>query len=600
MVDITLTKHYSDLDIIKRTFKYISPVKGKFILGFLLIVINVILNILIPFIVGSYMDVLKVENLATQSIIYICLFCGSYLLVIIANVVLTYYEVMVIQKAGQEVVFTLRQAVFEKIESFSHDQLSNIPIGRLVTRVNSDTNALNELYTNVLVNLLKYILMIIGFFAFMIYVNPLITLYMLIFIALIIFVTLMYRHYSQKAFSNERKEVSNLNTFLSENLNGMKIIQIFNQEQRKYQEFEKGNRKLVKANKFVMFVFAVYRPTITLLYYLALALVFFLGFKMVVDGRVFFGSLFTFGRLTTYYQFTDSFFGPIQNIAEQFDKLQAGIVASGRIFNILDMDSTIIDEGKKKIEHFNGKIEFKHVYFAYKDEEWILKDVSFVVKPHQTVAFVGATGAGKTTILSLIVRNYDIQKGQILIDDIDIKDIPLNTLRKKIGQMLQDVFMFSGTVKDNIVLRDETITDEEVNRAIKYVNADQFISHLKDGLNTEVSENGSNFSSGQRQLISFARTIIRKPEILILDEATANIDTETERLIQDSLNKMKTIGTMLIVAHRLSTIQHADNIICLMHGEIIEQGNHQELLKKKGYYYKLYLLQYESNQKTVL
>lgn len=600
MVDITLTKHYSDLDIIKRTFKYISPVKGKFILGFLLIVINVILNILIPFIVGSYMDVLKVENLATQSIIYICLFCGSYLLVIIANVVLTYYEVMVIQKAGQEVVFTLRQAVFEKIESFSHDQLSNIPIGRLVTRVNSDTNALNELYTNVLVNLLKYILMVIGFFAFMIYVNPLITLYMLIFIALIIFVTLMYRHYSQKAFSNERKEVSNLNTFLSENLNGMKIIQIFNQEQRKYQEFENGNRKLVKANKFVMFVFAVYRPTITLLYYLALALVFFLGFKMVVDGRVFFGSLFTFGRLTTYYQFTDSFFGPIQNIAEQFDKLQAGIVSSGRIFNILDMDSTIVDEGKKEIEYFNGKIEFKHVYFAYKDEEWILKDVSFVVKPHQTVAFVGATGAGKTTILSLIVRNYDIQKGQILIDDIDIKDIPLNILRRKIGQMLQDVFMFSGTVKDNIVLRDETITDEEVNRAIKYVNADQFISHLKDGLNTEVSENGSNFSSGQRQLISFARTIIRKPEILILDEATANIDTETEKLIQDSLNKMKTIGTMLIVAHRLSTIQHADNIICLMHGEIIEQGNHQELLKKKGYYYKLYLLQYESNQKTVL
>lgn len=600
MIDITLTKHYSDLEIVKRTLKYISPVKGKFILGFLLIILNVILSILIPFIVGSYMDVLKVENLATQSIIYICLFCGSYLLVIIANVVLTYYEVMIIQKAGQEVVFTLRQAVFEKIESFSHDQLSNIPIGRLVTRVNSDTNALNELYTNVLVNLLKYVLMIIGFFAFMIYVNPLITLYMLIFIALIVFVTVMYRHYSQRAFSNERKEVSNLNTFLSENLNGMKIIQIFNQEQRKYQEFENGNRKLVKANKFVMFVFAVYRPTITLLYYLALALVFFLGFKMVVDGRVFFGSLFTFGRLTTYYQFTDSFFGPIQNIAEQFDKLQAGIVSSGRIFNILDMDSTIVDNGKKDIAHFNGKIEFKHVYFAYKDEEWILKDVSFVVKPHQTVAFVGATGAGKTTILSLIVRNYDIQKGQILIDDIDIKDIPLNTLRKKIGQMLQDVFMFSGTIKDNIVLRDETITDDEVNKAIKYVNADQFISHLKDGLNTEVSENGSNFSSGQRQLISFARTIIRKPEILILDEATANIDTETEKLIQDSLNKMKTIGTMLIVAHRLSTIQHADNIICLMHGEIVEQGNHQELLKKKGYYYKLYLLQYESNQKTVL
>lgn len=594
--DITLTRKYTDKEIIKRTLNFIKPVRNKFIIGILLIFVNVILNVALPYIMGLYTNVIDEKYMTTASLPAIIFFSVIYLLIIILNMILTYVEIVMLQKAGQTVVFGIRQAVFEKIETFSHEQLAEIPVGRLVTRVTNDTNSLNELYTSVLVNLLKYSLTLVGILGMMIFINPLLTLYMLGIMILIVIATLIYRHFSKIAFREERKQISNLNSFLSENLSGMKITQVFNQEKRKYREFKNTNNALFNAKKKVMYVFAYYRPTISFLYYAAIAMVFFVGFPMVLNKNVFFGNLFKFGQLVSYYSYSNQFFGPIQNISEQLDKLQSGIVASERIFNILDMEPTVKNATEPLlVDRFLGKIEFKHVYFAYEGEDWILKDVSFTVYPGQTVAFVGATGAGKTTILSLIERNYDIQKGQILIDGIDIKDIDMASLRSKIGQMLQDVFMFSGTIKDNITLFNDDISDDEIQKAIKYVNADTFINKLPEGLNTEVNEKGNNFSAGQRQLISFARTIISKPQILILDEATANIDTETEVLIQDSLNKMKSIGTMLIVAHRLSTIQHADNIICLSHGEIVEQGSHQQLLKNKGYYYKLYQLQFDSS-----
>lgn len=594
--DITLTRKYTDKEIIKRTLNFIKPVRNKFIIGILLIFVNVILNVALPYIMGLYTNVIDEKYMTTASLPAIIFFSVIYLLIIILNMILTYVEIVMLQKAGQTVVFGIRQAVFEKIETFSHEQLAEIPVGRLVTRVTNDTNSLNELYTSVLVNLLKYSLTLVGILGMMIFINPLLTLYMLGIMILIVIATLIYRHFSKIAFREERKQISNLNSFLSENLSGMKITQVFNQEERKYREFKNTNNALFNAKKKVMYVFAYYRPTISFLYYAAIAMVFFVGFPMVLNKNVFFGNLFKFGQLVSYYSYSNQFFGPIQNISEQLDKLQSGIVASERIFNILDMEPTVKNATEPLlVDRFLGKIEFKHVYFAYEEEDWILKDVSFTVYPGQTVAFVGATGAGKTTILSLIERNYDIQKGQILIDGIDIKDIDMASLRSKIGQMLQDVFMFSGTIKDNITLFNDDISDDEIQKAIKYVNADTFINKLPEGLNTEVNEKGNNFSAGQRQLISFARTIISKPQILILDEATANIDTETEVLIQDSLNKMKSIGTMLIVAHRLSTIQHADNIICLSHGEIVEQGSHQQLLKNKGYYYKLYQLQFDSS-----
>jgi ATP-binding cassette subfamily B protein len=323
---------------------------------------------------------------------------------------------------------------------------------------------------------------------------------------------------------------------------------------------------------------------------------FYLGGKGYIDNMTFFGQTMSSGIIVTFYMYISKFFNPIQTLAEQFDMLQRSFASSEKIFTIMDMVPQVVDEEETvEMESIRGEIEFRDVWFAYNPGEWVLKGVSFHVEAGQTVAFVGSTGSGKTTILSLICRNYDIQKGQILIDGIDIRKIKISSLRRHFGQMLQDVFLFSGTIRSNIVLRDE-FTEDEIWQAVRYVNADSFINKLDDGLDEEVRERGNNFSAGQRQLLSFARTILHKPSVMILDEATANIDTETELLIQDSLEKMRNIGTMLIVAHRLSTIQHADNIILLSQGQIAEQGNHQQLLQKKGRYYHLYTLQYSREQ----
>ena len=344
-------------------------------------------------------------------------------------------------------------------------------------------------------------------------------------------------------------------------------------------------------------VFSIFRPTVYMLYVLNLLLLFWLAGTSILDNITFANQVITVEVLVIFYQYIGSFFTPVQNLAEQFNWLQSAFASSEKIFTILDMVPEVVDEEDAiELESVKGEIEFKDVWFAYIENEWILKGVSFKINAKETVALVGSTGSGKTTILSLLVRNYDIQKGQILIDGIDIRRIKISSLRKHFGQMLQDVFIFSGTIRSNIVLREENISDEEIIQACEYVNAMHFINKMENGLDEEVRERGNNFSAGQRQLISFARTIVHKPEVMILDEATANIDTETEVLIQDSLEKMMNIGTMIIVAHRLSTIQHADNIIVLSHGEILEQGNHQELLKQKGHYYKLYQIQYQKDQ----
>ena len=366
----------------------------------------------------------------------------------------------------------------------------------------------------------------------------------------------------------------------------MKIIQIFNQEKRKEDEFVEKNVKLRKDRNNLTFAYAMYRPFINLLYFGAIALVFYLATKE--------GSTLGGGEIVGFYLYLSKFFHPVENIADQINHIQSATTASERLFELLDVKPKVLDKPDAiEIDHFEGKIEFKNVWFAYENEDWILKDVSFTINPKETCAFVGATGAGKTTILSLIVRNYEIQKGQILIDDVDISNIKIESLRKAIGQMLQDVFLFSGNIRDNITLHDESFNDEQIMETCRYVNADKFINKLPNKLDEAVIERGENFSQGQRQLLSFARTVIHKPQILILDEATANIDTETEVLIQESLDKIKNIGTMLVVAHRLSTIQKADQIIVLQNGEVIEKGNHQSLLKNKGYYYKLYKLQFE-------
>lgn len=599
----------SDLEIIKKTWPYVKPYAWKLVGVLLIMLLMIALDLassILPGTITSQLGVIaekfiETPNLLKLSDMYMTFaLCITALIVTVMNNVFVYITTMALQRIGQEIIYNMRMIVFEHIDNMSIAQINDIPVGSLVTRVASDTNQLSDLFTNTIVNLIKNMLMLVGVTVVMFAIDWRVSLILVAFMPIILISSWIFRNKSRANYRKVRHSFSVMNAFLNENISGMKITQIFNQEEQKETEFERLNDEIIKNRKTDIKIFAAYRPFVTLVYYIALALV--LGFgvyfclKYGVVSLSFIG-LSTIGVIQIFYSLVSKFFNPIQNLADQLNALQKAFTSCERLYNLLETKPDFIDkEGAIEIEHFNGDIEFKNVWFAYKENEWVLKDVSFHILPKQVVAFVGATGAGKTTILQLIVRNYDIQKGQILIDGHDIKDIKIKSLRKGIGQMLQDVFLFSGTIKSNISLRDDEISDEAIRKACKYVNADSFINKQELGLDTEVNEGGSNFSSGQRQLLSFARTVVHKPQILILDEATANIDTETEKIIQDSLLKMMNIGTMLIVAHRLSTIQHADNIICLQNGKIVEQGNHQALLKNHGYYYNLYRLQYQDQE----
>ena len=573
--------------IIKRILKYLAPKKLSFILALILLLINVFLDVLAPLILERIVNILANDTtlVLSDSLNKIISLSVIYFVVGLVNQIILYFESMILQHAGQDVIYQIRMEVFTHIENMSQNQFDEMPVGSLVTRVASYTASMSDLFSNVLVTMLRNILTVISVYFIMIFISPILSLIMLGFVLIIIISSLIFSKIVTKAFRDERRYLSDLNTYLNENLSGMEIIQIFNKEEYKKKEFSLKNEKLRKAGYRVVIAFGIYRPFMTLLYILAVASTFGMGLYISLSS----------GEIVAFYLYLSKFFNPIQNLADQLNNLQKATTASERLFNLLDVEPDVRDsEDAIDIDAFKGKIEFRNVWFSYKKDEWILKDVSFVISPGETVAFVGATGAGKTTILGLIVRNYEIQSGSILIDDIDIRKIKIESLRRNIGQMLQDVFLFSGTIKSNITLHDDKFSDEEINNAISYVNADRFINKLEHGLDEEVIERGENFSQGQRQLLSFARTVLHKPQILILDEATSNIDTETEVLIQESLEKIKNIGTMIVVAHRLSTIQHADNIIVLSHGEIVESGNHQKLLSNKGYYYKLYELQFNN------
>lgn len=606
-------RHMSDREIIKRTWPYVKPYAKKIGLVLFVMLIMIVLELLgvtLPGYVTSSLGNLVKEfsdgSIRLSNMQKVFEICMAVLIVNLANSLLLYITTMSLQRIGQSIIYDLRIMVFEHIDNMSIAQINEIPVGTLVTRVTSDTNALSDLFTNTIVQLIKNLLLLIGVIVVMYLIDWRMASIMMLFLPIIAISSLIFRKLSRSNYRRVRKSFSVMNAFLNENISGMKITQIFNQEKQKEAEFKRLNAEIVKTRKTDIKIFATYRPFITLLYYAAFALVFGYGtYFCICYGIVAWPllgsyiSLSVIGIIEIFYSLVGRFFNPIQTLADQLNALQKAFTSCERLYNLLDIKPDFRNrENALEIEHFNGDIEFKNVWFAYKEGEWILKDVSLHIKPKQVVAFVGATGAGKTTILQLIVRNYDIQKGQILIDGIDIRDIDIKCLRRGIGQMLQDVFLFSGSIKSNINLRDDSIPDADIVEACKYVNADQFIDKLPKGLDEEVLEGGNNFSSGQRQLLSFARTVVHHPQILILDEATANIDTETEKIIQDSLLKMMNIGTMLIVAHRLSTIQHADNIICLQKGQIIEQGNHQDLLKQKGYYYNLYRLQYEDQEIT--
>ena len=586
-------RNMADGEIVRRLVQYAKPYGGKFIIVGFLVLFSISYDIASPLIVG-YIEELVVGDFTLNHLFAsVAVYAG----VLVFSMLSTYFQAVILQKVGQRIISDLREDLFTHIESLAHEQLNEIPVGKLVTRVTNDTNAISMMFTNLLVNLTKNAFVILGILVAMLCLNYELTLMVLCFVPFIVIFTVIFRKFSRRAYRKVKDATTDINTYLSENLSGIKVTQIFGREDEKMTEFRQKSQTLARANQEQIFVFGVFRPLVYMLYISSILCLFYLGGMGHLTGATFLGQSISSGTIVTFYMYISKFFTPIQNLAEQFNWLQSAFASSEKVFSIMDIEPKMQDAPDAiELEDIKGEIEFKDVWFSYIPGEWVLQGVSFHVNPRQTVAFVGSTGSGKSTILSLICRNYEFQKGEILIDGIDIRKIKISCLRKHFGQMLQDVFLFSGTIRSNIVLREENIPDEEIMEVCRYVNADHFINKLDHGLDEEVRERGNNFSAGQRQLLSFARTILHKPSVMILDEATANIDTETELLIQDSLEKMRSVGTMLIVAHRLSTIQHADNIIVLSHGKILEQGTHQQLLARHGRYYQLYTLQYHKEQ----
>nr|WP_308647742.1 ABC transporter ATP-binding protein [uncultured Agathobacter sp.] len=510
----------------------------------------------------------------------------KYAVVLALSVIFNIAQTWILQKAGQNIILEIRKDLYRHIQSLGSRYFDITPVGKLVTRVTNDVEALNEMYSGILVQLFRNIVKIAGLAGVMIALDVKLAAVSFVLMPVVIGLTVLCQRIARNIYRLYRTRLTDLNTFLSEHLSGMKIIQIFGRQERKFEEFHDKNTKLYRAFYREMLMYAVFRPLIYILSILSLMIVLWFGSKNVFDSAISIGTLYIFSN------YIRSFFDPIQELAEQFSTLQSSVASAEKIFSVMDEDEFIPEiENPQKPDKIIGKIEFDHVWFAYDGENYVLRDVSFVINPGEKVAFVGATGAGKSSILNLIGRYYDIQKGHIYIDGIDIRKLSKKQLRSAIGQMQQDVFIFEGDVAGNIRLNDNEITDEQIKKAAEYVNASHFIEKLPNGYHEPVTERGATFSAGERQLLSFARTLAHNPSILVMDEATANIDTETEILIQEALEKLMDGRTTIMVAHRLSTIQHADCIMVMHKGCICERGTHQELLEQDGVYRKLYELQ---------
>ena len=510
----------------------------------------------------------------------------KYAVVLALSFAFNIAQTWILQKTGQNIILQMRKDLYRHIQSLGSRYFDITPVGKLVTRVTNDVEALNEMYSGILVQLFRNIVKIVGLAGVMLVLDVRLAAISFVLMPLVIGLTVLCQKIARNIYRLYRTRLTDINTFLSEHLSGMKIIQIFGRQERKFEEFHDKNTKLYKAFYREMLMYAVFRPLIYILSILSLMIVLWFGSRNVFDEIISVGTLYIFSN------YIRSFFDPIQELAEQFSTLQSSIASAEKIFTVMDEDEFIPEvENPKHPDKVTGKIEFDHVWFAYDGENYVLKDVSFVINPGEKVAFVGATGAGKSSILNLIGRYYDIQKGHIYIDGIDIRQLSKKQLRSAIGQMQQDVFIFEGDVAYNIRLNDDDITDAQVKAAAEYVNASHFIEKLPQGYHEPVTERGETFSAGERQLLSFARTLAHNPSILVMDEATANIDTETEILIQEALEKLMDGRTTIMVAHRLSTIQHADCIMVMHKGRICERGTHRELLEQDGIYRKLYELQ---------
>lgn len=565
-----------------RLIAYMKPYAHWVIFALLLVLGLTAFDLYRPMLVGDAIDTFG----ANGDYDVIIATAIKYAVVLALSFAFNIAQTWILQKTGQNIILQMRKDLYRHIQSLGSRYFDITPVGKLVTRVTNDVEALNEMYSGILVQLFRNIVKIVGLAGVMLVLDVRLAAISFVLMPLVIGITVLCQKIARNIYRLYRTRLTDINTFLSEHLSGMKIIQIFGRQERKFEEFHNKNTKLYKAFYREMLMYAVFRPLIYILSILSLMIVLWFGSRNVFDEIISVGTLYIFSN------YIRSFFDPIQELAEQFSTLQSSIASAEKIFTVMDEDEFIPEvENPKQPEKITGKIEFDHVWFAYDGENYVLKDVSFVINPGEKVAFVGATGAGKSSILNLIGRYYDIQKGHIYIDGIDIRQLSKKQLRSAIGQMQQDVFIFEGDVAYNIRLNDNDITDEQVKEAAEYVNASHFIEKLPQGYHEPVTERGATFSAGERQLLSFARTLAHNPSILVMDEATANIDTETEILIQEALEKLMDGRTTIMVAHRLSTIQHADCIMVMHKGRICERGTHRELLEQDGIYRKLYELQ---------
>ena len=565
-----------------RLIAYMKPYAHWVIFALLLVLGLTAFDLYRPMLVGDAIDTFG----ANGDYDVIIATAIKYAVVLALSFAFNIAQTWILQKTGQNIILQIRKDLYRHIQSLGSRYFDITPVGKLVTRVTNDVEALNEMYSGILVQLFRNIVKIVGLAGVMLVLDVRLAAISFVLMPLVIGLTVLCQKIARNIYRLYRTRLTDINTFLSEHLSGMKIIQIFGRQERKFEEFHDKNTKLYKAFYREMLMYAVFRPLIYILSILSLMIVLWFGSKNVFDEIISVGTLYIFSN------YIRSFFDPIQELAEQFSTLQSSIASAEKIFTVMDEDEFIPEvENPKQPDKITGKIEFDHVWFAYDGENYVLKDVSFVINPGEKVAFVGATGAGKSSILNLIGRYYDIQKGHIYIDGIDIRQFSKKQLRSAIGQMQQDVFIFEGDVAYNIRLNDDNITDAQVKAAAEYVNASHFIEKLPQGYHEPVTERGATFSAGERQLLSFARTLAHNPSILVMDEATANIDTETEILIQEALEKLMDGRTTIMVAHRLSTIQHADCIMVMHKGRICERGTHRELLEQDGIYRKLYELQ---------
>ena len=568
--------------VVRRLMAYLRPRKKTVALALLLAMIVTVSDLVRPVLVGNAMDSITAGSTFSVIVRYSAVYMGILVLGTCCNAI----ELWMLQKLGQDIILEIRQQLFRHIHSLSLRFFDITPVGRIVTRVTNDVETLNELFSTILVTMVKNAVLILGYAGVMLYLNWKLALVSFLLLPLVVYLTRLFTKLYRTTHRITRTKVSAMNTYLSENLSAMKLIQVFHREREKQREFRQRSGDLFQSNFREIVVYGTFRPVIYFISILALASVLGFGGKQVMDGALSIGTLYIF---TSYVK---PFFEPIQSLSDQFGTLQSAMAAGEKIFTLMDEKPMIRQpENPQPLPAVKGRIEFQHVWFSYDGEEWVLRDVSFVIEPGQTAAFVGATGAGKSSILNLIGRYYDIQKGKITLDGVDIRELDLKELRRAIGQVQQDVFLFTGDIQGNIRLREEAISDGKVHEAAKFVGADTFIDRLEHGYETAVTERGSTLSAGQRQLLSFARTLAFDPDVLVMDEATANIDTETEGLIQEAMAKMMQGRTTIVVAHRLSTIQHADQIMVMHHGQLREQGTHQELLAQNGIYKKLYDLQ---------